>query len=294
MSYIQIIINIESNKVEEISEAFIEHDEVLAVSTTDQNEGTINEEPIFIEPGLNINELWQHSKITILLPENYNENNLINQIINKIGYSFSYTKEVLEDQDWVKLTQSQFDPIKITDQLYIVPSWHQQSISNKNSIILDPGLAFGTGSHPTTFMCLEWIANNISPHIKNFIDYGCGSGILAITAKKMGAQRVIATDIDSQAIESTISNANINNVKLEIIKPNQLDNNTAEIVIANILINPLIQLANNLNNITKNTLILSGILNNQIHQITNVYEKWFKISIENIKDEWVLLKCQKK
>jgi ribosomal protein L11 methyltransferase len=294
MSYIQIIINIESTKVEQITEAFIEHDEVLAVSTTDQNEGTIHEEPIFIEPGLNVNELWQQSKITILLPENYNEDSLINLVTNKIGYSFSYTKEILEDQDWVELTQSQFDPIKITEQLYIVPSWHENSLLNKNFIILDPGLAFGTGSHPTTFMCLEWIANNISCNTKSCIDYGCGSGILAITAKKMGAQKVIATDIDEQAIESTISNANINKVELTIVKPNKLPINSAEIVIANILINPLIELANILNSITKETLILSGILSNQINQINDVYKKWFTINIENIKDEWVLLKCQKK
>jgi ribosomal protein L11 methyltransferase len=160
-TYLELIINIESSKVEDLTNTFIQYEDVLAVSTTDQYEGTDKEEPIFIEANFDVKDLWQYSKVTVLLGSDVDLETLINMTQEQLGYKFDYKTSVLEDQDWVKLTQSQFEPIKITTNFYIVPSWHVAPVG-VTSIILDPGLAFGTGSHPTTFMCLEWIANNIN------------------------------------------------------------------------------------------------------------------------------------
>ncbi|MCC2645757.1 MAG: ribosomal protein methyltransferase [Burkholderiales bacterium] len=160
------------------------------------------------------------------------------------------------------------------------------------TITLDPGLAFGTGSHPTTFMCLDWISCNVNSVTKNVLDYGCGSGILAIAAKKFGANEVYGIDIDEQALEASKSNAAINNVDIKFGTTDYVNNKKFEFVVANILSNPLRILAPALAKLTGKKLILSGILDIQSDELTGIYKQWFdKVIVINSIDGWVLLEC---
>lgn len=292
MSFKQIIINIDSKSADILSELFFDLD-VLSVSIEDQFEGTDLEQAIFDEPGMAAAGLWNHSKLVVLVNDDTNIQELVSNAENLFGQKLQHQVEIIDDQDWVRLTQSQFQPIKVTDNYYIVPTWHELPDKSAKSIILDPGLAFGTGSHPTTFMCLEWIAKNVnSKH--NVLDYGCGSGILAITAKKFGAKNVYGVDIDPQAILSSKENATKNQEEIYFTIPEKLPNLEFEVVIANILSNPLRLLAPHLAKLTKAKLILSGILDTQSKELSEIYSNWFTVIEAKLMDGWVLLECTKK
>lgn len=291
MTFQQITIKIDSKNADVLSDIFFAFN-VLSVSIEDQFAGTDLEQPIFNEPGMEVEGLWQHSKLIILVDNNTNIPEIIKQAQNLCGVEFAYELAQVDNQDWVRLTQSQFQPIEVNHNLYIVPSWHDSPNPNAIAIRLDPGLAFGTGSHPTTFMCLKWIAENIQNN-QNVLDYGCGSGILAITAKKFGAHTVTGIDIDEQAIESSIANAINNEVDINFVLPNKLIQQAYDVVIANILSNPLRILAPNLAQLTGKTLILSGILDSQSEELSEIYSRWFDVSIKNTLDGWVLLECNK-
>ncbi len=291
MSFKEISINIDSKNADKLSDIFMDIG-VLSVTTEDQYEGTELEQPIFNEPGMVVAELWTHSKVTVLVNATTDIDELITQAYGSLGRKFEYCVTDIDDKDWVRLTQSQFTPIEVTDNLYIVPSWHELPNKSAIGIVLDPGLAFGTGSHATTFMCLEWITKNITT--KNAVlDYGCGSGILAIAAKKFGAKQVSGVDIDPQAIESSMYNAINNQVDITWYLPKQLTNMTVDIVIANILSNPLRILAPVLAKLTTNKLILSGILDSQIEELSQIYRQWFDVFVATQMDGWVLLECTK-
>jgi ribosomal protein L11 methyltransferase len=288
----QITINIDSKNADKLSDIFMELN-ALSVSTEDQYEGTDLEQAIFNEPGMIVSELWEHSKVNILFASNIEIDGIINKAYLLLGKTFEYSIIDVDDQDWVRLTQSQFEPIKVNDKLYIVPSWHELPDKNAMAIVLDPGLAFGTGSHATTFMCLDWITQNINKNAF-VIDYGCGSGILAIAAKKFGAAQVYGIDIDKQAIEASQYNTSQNNVDVELYLPSQLPDVSANIVIANILSNPLRLLAPALAKLTTDKLVLSGILDSQIEEMSEIYAKWFDVRVAHILDGWVLLECSKR
>lgn len=300
MSFIQISLNIDSYNAEALSERFLELG-ALSATIEDQYEGTELEQPIFNEPGQEADSVWQFSTLTVLFEEKTNIDKLVVMAERSVGQKLIYTVSMVDDQDWVKLTQDQFSPIKITDSLYIVPSWSKiddaTQTDTAKQIILDPGLAFGTGSHPTTFMCLQWLANNVLLH-KSVLDYGCGSGILAITAKKLGYGPVYAVDIDLQAIEASKNNAAKNGVDINIFTPDelvQLSIVTFDTVVANILSNPLRMLAPMLAAYTKTTLLLSGILESQADELSQIYSKWFgSINIASSQDGWVLLELTQK
>jgi ribosomal protein L11 methyltransferase len=266
----------------------------LSVSIEDQHTGTELEQAIFNEPGMEISGLWNESRIIALFAENTDISTVAANAMSALEHEFSYTTDIIADQDWVTLTQNQFTPIKIKDNFYIVPSWHNSPNSHAINITLDPGLAFGTGSHPTTFMCLEWIANNVSTSISTLLDYGCGSGILAIAAKKFDAKNVYGVDIDQQAITSSISNSTDNKVEIKLCSPSDLPDMQFDIVIANILSNPLRILAPTLARLTKQTLVLSGILEAQADELSEIYSHWFNVKIAQNIDGWVLLECNKK
>lgn len=289
MAFKQLIINIDSKRADQLSDIFFDL-ETLSVSIEDQHEGTELEQPIFNEPGMVVEGLWEHSKVVILLDSKTNIEELVSNAKAMLDSDFSYTVENLDDQDWVRLTQSQFQPIKVNDNYYIVPSWHELPNKSAKSIILDPGLAFGTGSHPTTFMCLEWLASNVTNN-NNVLDYGCGSGILAITAKKFDAYDVYGVDIDEQAIIASKSNALNNEVNINFTTPDKLPDQKFDIVVANILSNPLRLLAPALSNLTKSKLILSGILDSQSDELSEIYSQWFKVIPAKTIDGWVLLEC---
>lgn len=296
MSFIQIVIHIDSKNADILSDMFLDLG-ALSSSIEDQFEGTEFEQSIYTEPELPEPILWNHSKLVILFDNKTNIEEVMSTAKSVSGISFTYNKSILSEQDWVLLTQSQFNPIEINSKLYIVPSWHIAPNPNAVNITLDPGVAFGTGSHATTSMCLNWISNNINSNTKSLLDYGCGSGILAITAKKFNANYVVGIDIESQAIDASIINAKNNIVDIQFGMPSILQENykTFEVVIANILSNPLRVLAPNLAHLTQKTLILSGILEDQAFELCEIYSHWFNVNIEdNSADGWVLLRCDKK
>lgn len=198
--------------------------------------------------------------------------------------------ESIEEQDWVRKSQSQFAPIQISPRLWIAPSWHERIDHNATTIVLDPGLAFGTGSHPSTRLCLAWLAEHIKGG-ESVLDYGCGSGILAIAAAKLGAARVIGADIDPVAVTVAQENAEKNKISAEFFTVDNLPAFTAKVVLANILAQPLKMLAPVLAETTapSGTLVLSGILRRQADGIAQIYEKWFQMQPPTFADEWACL-----
>jgi len=196
----------------------------------------------------------------------------------------------IEDKDWEREWMDRFEPMKFGQRLWICPSWKPIPDDNAVNVILDPGLAFGTGTHPTTALCLEWL-DLIDVKGKTLIDYGCGSGILAIAAIKLGAAKVYAVDIDPQAILATKENAKRNQVfdeRLEVDYPSLLEGVVADIVVANILAGPLVELAADISSHCKidGQIALSGILDNQAETTRSAYLEWFEMLEPIYKEDW--------
>jgi len=194
------------------------------------------------------------------------------------------------EQDWVRTTQAQFGPIRIADGFWIVPTWADAPQPDALNLRLDPGLAFGTGSHPTTCLCLEWMQLHLARG-ESLLDYGCGSGILAIAGARLGAGRVVGTDVDPQAIRASDDNARANDVAAAFVLPDALDAGMFDIVVANILANPLTLLAPALALRVRigGRIALSGILEPQAATVAAAYARWFNICPWNTRDGWVLL-----
>jgi len=197
---------------------------------------------------------------------------------------------VVPEQDWVRATQAQFAPIRISARLWIVPSWHAPPDPGALNVVLDPGIAFGTGNHPTTRLCLSWLARTVAGG-ESVIDYGCGSGILAIAAMKLGAASAIGIDIDAQALVAARQNAIQNRVQVEFRAAADRAGRAADIVVANILAHPLIVLAPALAGLTapRGRLALAGILAPQAAEVRAAYGQWFDLSEDSEEDNWVLL-----
>ena len=211
----------------------------------------------------------------------------------------TYRLKQVEEQGWVRLTQSQFGPIHISSRLWIVPSWHQAPDPAAINLKLDPGLAFGTGSHPTTQLCLAWLDENLRGS-EDVLDYGCGSGILAIAALKLGADRVVGIDIDPRAVELSRDNAARNQCDRKRVvfytsdfmtRADQGIDAWIDIVVANILANPLIMLAPIFAHVIRNNgrIVLSGILKEQVKEVERAYRQWFSIYNAREQEDWVLL-----
>jgi ribosomal protein L11 methyltransferase len=202
----------------------------------------------------------------------------------------AFTLRDVEDQDWVRLTQSQFDPIPVGKRIWVVPSWHAAPDPDALVLELDPGLAFGTGSHPTTRLCMEWLEQSVEQN-QSVLDYGCGSGILAILAKKCGANPVIGIDIDPQAVESARQNSERNRADVTYGLPADLPEGQFDIVVANILSNPLKLMASMLSARVKpgGRIALSGILARQADEVAAVYARWIDISVWREHEGWVCL-----
>src|SRR5690606_11288802 len=197
----------------------------------------------------------------------------------------------------VRLTQSQFDPIQVDERIWIVPSWHNvppEAVQAPVCIRLDPGLAFGTGSHPTTHLCLAWLGDHVQTGV-SVLDYGCGSGILAIAASKLGASSVTGVDIDAQAVQSTLDNAEANQVDVQAVLPDALEPATFDLVVANILSNPLKVLAPMLCQRVApgGRLALSGVLERQADEVAEAYAPWIRLSVWRARDGWVCLHGQR-
>lgn len=290
MSYQQIIINVNDAVAERLADALMENG-ALSAAIEDAYAGTENEQAIFGEPGMPTEQIWQQSKVIVLFGENDDAAAMIQAASQACGLKdLAYTSEILADQDWVRLTQAQFDPIQISERLWITPSWHEAPNSNAVNLQLDPGLAFGTGSHPTTRLCLKWLDTQLKGG-ENVLDYGCGSGILTIAALKLGAGSAVGVDIDEQAIRASKDNAAQNNVDAQFYLPDGLPQGQFDIVVANILANPLRMLGEMLAARTKQggRIVLSGLLDEQVEELSGIYSQWFDIEPAEIDEGWARL-----
>jgi len=278
----------------------------LSVSVEDATSGGYDENPLYGEPGLSPEvQAWDLSVVKALFDQSFETSKEeLASILLEAGFAVQTpVASTVDDQDWVSMTQNQFDPIAIGERIWIVPSWHQKpSAPEAICLAVDPGLAFGTGSHPTTRLCLEWLeeyCKNPVCKTQTLLDYGCGSGILAIAAKKLGFQPVFGTDIDPQAIESARANANQNQTEIEFQLPDDIDaaigSRPFDVVIANILANPLQVLAPALIARVKDggQLILSGILERQAQEVIDCYQTHIPLSIWRASEGWVCLHGQK-
>jgi ribosomal protein L11 methyltransferase len=264
----------------------------LSASIEDADAGTPEERAQFGEPGSVNSPGWMHSRIVALLEPDADAAALLGKAAAAIGLDEApiFTVEDLAEQNWVQLTQSQFDPIRVSERLWIVPSWHESPDPAAINLILDPGMAFGTGSHPTTRLCLEWLERNVSPAC-SVLDYGCGSGILAIAAARLGAGRVAGVDIDPQAVEAACANAERNGVVALFVDSTDPVAGEYDVVVANILSNPLRVLAPAICAHVRSggRLALSGILREQAEEIIGIYAKWLPLQVADTREDWVCL-----
>ena len=291
MSWLTLKVTASEQQAELLSDALMELG-ALSVDMHDADADTPEEKAIFGEPGEPAPHLWSHNCVTALFPEDAPIDSIMLEAAQAIGLVQppAYHTETLEDNDWVRLTQSQFSPIPISPRLWIVPTWHTPSDPAAINIVLDPGLAFGTGSHPTTRLCLRWL----DAHIKGgetMLDYGCGSGILAIAALKLGASAAIGVDLDAQAVQSSRDNAIANKVSAEFYLPDTAPKLQADIVVANILTNPLKVLAPLLAAATRQggNIVLSGILREQAEEVMKIYAQWFNLEAPIMDEGWACL-----
>jgi len=283
------------DRVDILSEA-LEALEALSVSVEDADADTGAERALFGEPGLPAPRAgWQRSRITALFSTQAaaQEAKQLLQVQDFFADCASSGIAPVPEQDWVRLTQAQFAPVEITPDFWIVPSWHDLPAAARHSIRLDPGMAFGTGTHPTTRMCLRWIAQANKP-LGRTLDYGCGSGILAIAAAKLGASSVDAVDIDSAAVSAAQDNAQANQVTLNTGLP-ALAQGHYHTVLANILATPLKVLAPLLctHVATGGSLVLAGILERQAKELQQAYAPYLALQVADSEDGWILMTAQR-
>ena len=278
------------DRVEDLSEALDALD-ALSVSVEDADAQTDAEQALFGEPGMPAPKGgWQRSRITALFADEAvaREASVLLQAQDFFTGCQLLAMGAVPDQDWVRLTQSQFAPVEITPEFWIVPTWHEPPAQARQVIRLDPGLAFGTGTHPTTRMCLRWIATH--PVRSRVLDYGCGSGILAIGAAKFGACDVVAVAIDTAAVEATGLNAAANGVTLNAGLPEKAVG-LYDVVLANILATPLKVLAPLLcaHVAPGGQLVLAGILERQADELIAAYAPHCRLAVADHEDGWILM-----
>jgi ribosomal protein L11 methyltransferase len=299
MSWTEIVIEVARDHAEQLSDALMEAGS-LSVSVEDADEGTEAEQPLFGEPGMEPTEAaWERSRVVALAAKDADHKALVAEAAAAIGLTKepAFTLRPVEEQDWVRLTQSQFDPIHIGKNIWVVPSWHDAPDANALVLELDPGLAFGTGSHPTTRLCMEWLEEQ-APKDLSVLDYGCGSGILAMVAKKLGAAHVVGVDIDPQAIESAHYNGERNQCEIDYYLPEDFAAapapKTFDIVVANILASPLKLMAPMLSSRVSpgGRLVLSGVLARQADEVIAAYVPFITLSVWAEHEGWVALSGQ--
>ncbi len=300
MSWISLAIPTTSRDAEALSDALFDAG-ALSVSIDDLHAGTDQEQPIFNEPGEAVDALWSESRVIALLAEGTDVPALLQTVCAALGWASvpAHTAETVAEQDWVRLTQSQFDPIQVSERLWITPTWHDAPQDGAINLWLDPGLAFGTGSHPTTRLCLEWLDRAAQAGIlggAKLLDYGCGSGILAMAAKKLGAGPTQGVDIDPQAMIASASNAEQNQVQIDFYLPDAFPGGEYDVVVANILTNPLKALAPLLAGHTRpgGHLVLSGILVEQVDEVRAAYANWFDLELADQREGWACLTARRR
>jgi ribosomal protein L11 methyltransferase len=264
-----------------------------AVSVTFEDSA---DQPI-LEPLPGETHLWRHTRVSGLFSADNDPASIIDSLRRASGDpALQTTVTTMGDQDWERAWMDQFQPLRFGRRLWVCPNWHTPPQPDDVNIMLDPGLAFGTGTHPTTALCLEWLDGQ-DLRDKTVIDYGCGSGILAIAAAKLGARRVWAVDYDPQALTATANNAAANGVEREIAihSPDELPEIMVEILLANILAGPLLELAPRFAQLVRpgGKLVLSGILNDQVPPLLEKYSAWFNMEPAITREEWVRLSGQR-
>ena len=290
MAWINLTFFAEEKDIDLLSEA-LEIRGALSIFIQDKNLNNSDEELIFGEPHSGPNKFWATNQIQALFNDSVDIKEIQDELVSNFqDIDFKFTASSVSETDWVKLSQSQFKPICIKDRINIVPSWHKINNPKLINIILDPGLAFGTGAHPTTHLCTEWLIDNVSKE-KKVLDYGCGSGILAIAAYKLGAKVVKGVDIDPQAIIASKENGAVNECNIDWLNTDKDFKFKADLLVANILSSALFVLAPLLASYCapKGKIALSGILESQENQIKKIYAPWFTFEQTSKNNGWVCL-----
>ncbi len=291
MSWQSVSLLTDAARAEPLCDALMEAG-ALSASIEDADAGTPDEQAQFGEPGSLNTPGWDNSRVVVLLEADADVGAVLSEAAAALGLEAvpDYTVEPLAEQNWVQLTQSQFEPIRVSGRLWIVPSWHETPDPEAVNLILDPGMAFGTGSHPTTRLCLEWLERNVTEGC-SMLDYGCGSGILAIAAARLGAQRVAGVDIDPQAVDAARANAERNGVSARFANSAEPVAGEYDLVVANILSNPLRVLAPAICAHVRRggRLALSGILREQAEEIIAIYGQWLPLQVADTREDWVCL-----
>ena len=292
--WISVTLHADAEKAEALSDALMEAG-ALSVSIEDADAGTDAEKPQFGEPGHLPTSLWDHSRVIALFDGTADAGELgamLAEAARAAGFDAvpPFTTETVAEQNWVQLTQSQFDPIRITDRLWIVPSWHAAPDPAAINIELDPGMAFGTGSHPTTRLCLEWLCGVVTPGC-SVLDYGCGSGILGIAAAKLGAGEVLGIDIDEKAVEAARDNAARNQAAMRLQHSAVPVGDRFDLVVANILTNPLCVLAPAISARVApgGRVALSGVLETQAAQVIEAWAPYIALHVGAAHEGWIRL-----
>lgn len=283
MAWVQFICHTSPDMAEALSEAL---SECGAAAVTLEDDA---DQPIY-EPDIGETPLWADTRLTALFDAEISEQSVLDMLAAMLPEVPRFRVEAVEDKDWEREWMANFQPIQFGDKLWIVPSWHKAPDEQAVNILLDPGLAFGTGTHATTALCLNWL-DQADLKGKYVIDYGCGSGILAIAAALLGAERVIGVDTDPQALEATRENARRNGVEVEAYLPGNCPDEPCDLLLANILAGPLQNLAPRFANLCKpNTqLVLSGILQSQADEVAESYAPWFTMQPAVSREDWVRL-----
>lgn len=285
MPWVRLIIETESGTAEQLSELL---SELGAAAVTLEDDA---DQPLY-EPAVGETPLWNRTRVIALLQADHPIHELIDALERAMAPQPlpPWRTEALEDKDWERAWMDDFKPMRFGRRLWIVPTWCEPEEPDAVNIELDPGLAFGTGTHPTTRLCLEWLDAH-PPAKARVVDYGCGSGILAIAAAKLGAEQVLGVDNDPQALIATRENAARNGVaeRITTAAPEEADETPAEVVLANILAGPLVSLAPRLALLTRSggSLVLSGILVSQAQTVTTAYEQWFMMKEPVQEGDWV-------
>jgi len=289
MAWLQVSFELAVPEPEAVADALLEAGAV-SVDLADAEAGTSGERPLFGEPGADLAS-WPRQRLSALFDAHADPRAAVVGVFEALDMALpELAVDTVHEQDWVRATQQQFGPVHVSDRLWIVPSWSEPPDPQAINLRLDPGLAFGTGSHPTTAQCLRWLEEHL-PAGASLIDYGCGSGVLGIAARRLGAGRVVAVDIDPAALAATRDNAALNGVELEVADPDVVDPGPYDVVMANILSNPLKVLAPLLASLARSdgALVLAGILSSQADDVAAAYRPWFQLEPADEFDGWTCL-----
>jgi ribosomal protein L11 methyltransferase len=288
MTWRQLSLSCQASELSQVEDLMLELG-ALSISLRDAGD-----EPIY-EPLPGDNPVWQDSIVTATFSEDCDHESLAQLLAARLPRHLAntVTRDSFHDQDWIQAYRQHFQPLQVAPELWIVPSWLEPPDPDATNIRLDPGLAFGTGSHPTTALCLAWLAAQDLENL-SVIDFGCGSGILAIAAIKLGARQVLAFDIDEQALSACRSNMKVNTVGAEQIQvslPASIDTGAVDLLVANILAAPLIDLARKFAGLVKpgGKILLSGILLSQLNDIQSAYSNYFELDPAARRDDWICI-----